>query len=534
MRKTFVPLFVMFFAGCGDPFGESVDMTVADFAHNREFGPPHDMRRPRDLPLRDLASEDQAVVADLSNAEDLTTVPDQMTPEDLSVSEDLSAPEQSDLSSADDLAAPDDFAVPEEDLSTPPDLVSVEDFATNPPDLISLPDLTILPDLTTRPDLLAYVLPNDQIFWTRLTREPADILVADGTTKYRISTPVFTASARQNVLVDRQRLTLLGDGASYKSITVTDGSSWNELRTPVGQNIEADVDIPNLFFIQAGHNLTTETYVQLEPVRSWNDVPNPTGVPRSGAIVGIGIASGDKPDWGVEYTNALNIRAWGVADYRTQYAPIVNMMSERFVVRAAKLAVFPMALNNNRLLVGDIEVAKFGVRVIAGSSGASKRFTFELMASHGPESTFELSNLRIRLNEREDLVTLTDCQGQPFIKTNWHESSDQPACVAVTFQSEVVHDQQAIVFSLRGLNMGQIRDGDSLVTHFMRSGAPPESTGSLTADGSVRLPDGSMIGGAIIWSDMSELPHNDFENGSVDWISDGLIAGMDAQWVLVR
>ncbi len=383
------------------------------------------------------------------------------------------------------------------------------------------------------------------------------ILVAGGEAWENLGEFHASSIKGEDALIDLINVVSRGDAASFEAVAVAkDGAvrGWSTL--PSGKDKSVDVDISsNPLIVPANGSVSFQIWAKLNPVVPGSSVGGVwDGVARSGVIVALGLGAGlQMGEWDATYAGKYNIRATGLTSGKRIYASAgSDRFGHDFEVRKTKPIISHQALNSTILTGGaDTDLYKFQVAADPAGSLAVKKIRFNGDWAQTVQSNFQLCNFRIRRGAQDlapNQVKITDTShGTDLWNGCWQKDTVNSAHLAIVFTDEETVSGSGNVYTLHATVVGIVSSGDSVVTFFTRWAGigPLPVTGWLTIDDGVESlgPDfgmpwnivyGQEYDGAIIWSDLSEVPHSDGVHGSRDWTWEDLLEDLSNFQALSR
>ncbi len=381
------------------------------------------------------------------------------------------------------------------------------------------------------------------------------IIAADSTTWQSLAQ--FRVSAKDEAsTIDRIAVSSTGDAASFTAIAIAkDGAVLGQGVLPAGKNTSKDIDLStNPVFVPKDGYVTLQLWGKISYVQSSSSANGATdNVPRSGASVGLGIASGlTNGQWNTNYQNKANIHAIGSASGSPVYSTDDDHLSNIvYTVRKTKPFVARQSLVSTTLASGaDMDLYKFSVGADTNGNATLKRVVFTIVKTTSTGSTLNLNNFRIRKGSTDispSNVKITNAETGADLRSG--SLTGSTSIVSVEFVTEESIQGSGNVYTLHATVSGTVVSGDSVLIFFYKTGNTTPVTGFLTKS-NVMLSgilgphivnttqyDIPTATGSFIWSDMSDAPHYDADgksNGSYDWINEVGVNDLISAQILSR
>jgi hypothetical protein len=359
----------------------------------------------------------------------------------------------------------------------------------------------------------------------------------------------YRATAQnEDLRIEKIAVSSTNDAAAYTQIAVAvDGAvkGWDVL--PSGSGKYKTIDFSSSpITVTRNTSANFQLWAKLAQSQASSTVGQATsGVARTGALAGLGIASGitsGDDAWNSDYNDKLNIRAVGIGSGNLVYATSSVMgqavSGNNFVVRKTKPTITRQTLSTTTLASGQqMDLYKFQVSADAGGALALKKVTFALTTTTSTGS-LSLSNFRIRRGSTElptTSVDIVDGNGTN-IEAGAISTSTTSKRVIVHFDNGSAGSEEYVsgsgnVYTLVATVGGTLVAGDQVTTSLDRTNDTAlVAAGYLTASASgstpapnltaAAAPGGTVTAADFIWSDISEIPHSDAvgaSGGSYDW-----------------
>lgn len=298
----------------------------------------------------------------------------------------------------------------------------------------------------------------------------------------------------------------------------------------------ADIPLVSTLTIPAGSSIQIQLWARLNPIvaRSTTAPGLTSGVPRSGNLVNLGLASGIYGgEWNERYAGKYHIEATCGTVGMSVYASAAPAQGGRdFTVRRSTLEVTQQPLRSTMLGNGTQDVYSFQVSSGPAADTSFKRVTWRYTRPSGP-SSLSIGNFRLFRNGNE--MPRRDYR---IVDENWVDLNNQMLSPSSTMGTiSLIFNNEELVSSRNIYTLqATVRNaalGDTFVLDPRLDGPDPSITGYLTADrvGGLNLDtsepadDISEHGAWFLWSDLSEVPHIDtpgIRGGSRDWIANSL------------
>lgn len=283
---------------------------------------------------------------------------------------------------------------------------------------------------------------------------------------------------------------------------------------PTSGMVDVDLSQSPLTVPQDGL-LSIEIFAKLAPVVSWNAVPAPSGLPRSGHAFGLTLTSSvTTGEWNSAYSGNLNVRATGKASGERLYAAEGPVEVNPMVVRKTQPHILKQNLSSTTLANIDMDLIKF--QVAADSAGAIglKQVMFNVTMTPG----LILSNFRVRRGATD--MSLSDFSIVFQDGTDLESGSlAGNGVVVMSFTNEETILGSGNVYTLHA-NVSGATPGKNVTVGFRQDPSVPIISGSLMSNVShgtfasspsiFQLDDAASQGGTadafgtFLWRDRSE------------------------------
>jgi hypothetical protein len=404
------------------------------------------------------------------------------------------------------------------------------------------------------------------------------ILVADNETWQTLAR--YRADAQyEDVTIDYLGVTSTGPSANFRDVAVVQSADANcssytvrgtkSLNSGVSQVEEVDLS-SNPIVVAKGSTSYICLMARLASTTPSSTNADVNAAPRSGNVVALGIPTGALTVGGSAstiftsalYAGNLAVRATGSASGERVYqAAGADIEGNSFIVRRAKPVVTQTQGLSTALSAGQktLYSAQIGAE---GGSVAIKQLTFQITAA--TTSNMTLSNFRISkggadMNLSDVTIIAANNTDLETDTVNIHESTATSTFLAIVrFTNEEVISGSGTTYALRATVGGlSSTTGDSITTSLAQktfSGSVEDNavTGYLALNGSqltIGSEDAGLLGldtnsafpttsvdhaGAMLWSDMSEVPHSSSESTSQsrDWTYEYLVDTISGSQVL--
>lgn len=362
----------------------------------------------------------------------------------------------------------------------------------------------------------------------------------------------------------RVRVATVGWSANYRRIGVNVGRGTTDDRfgmataIPAGANQAVDIDIVPPYRVVRGARFNLRLLATMADVIAPAAAAGEENAPLSGNTVGLGLVAGyTGPGWSTAYGRTLNVMVRdsagaGLCAYGMAAPATVN------VLRKTVLVVSPMAVPTLILAEG-ADTVLFSSQLSsnpASASAATKKVSYRFHFDCHDGSTLSLANFRMRLGsifltDEEVTIRAGDQLPAGLYRDVAHGAiscADRDGVVAVIFRHEVMVSGSGIVLTLHATVGGTFRLGDRvefghwryLPTNFNLTGylgredianpVPSPTGGTMNVPGPDLMdrPDGmaTLFIGALLWSDLSDLPHSDQQGRSRDWMNTYLVSDL--------
>lgn len=373
-------------------------------------------------------------------------------------------------------------------------------------------------------------------------------ILVSGTDTWQNMAEYRATAQNEDLRIEKIAVSSTNDAAAYTQIAIAvDGAvkGWDVL--PSGSGKYKTIDFSSSpITVTRNTSANFQLWAKLAQSQASSTVGQATsGVARTGALAGLGIASGitsGDDAWNSDYNDKLNIRAVGIGSGNLVYATSSVMgqavSGNNFVVRKTKPTITRQTLSTTTLASGQqMDLYKFQVSADAGGALALKKVTFALTTTTSTGS-LSLSNFRIRRGSTElptTSVDIVDGNGTN-IEAGAISTSTTSKRVIVHFDNGSAGSEESVsgsgnVYTLVATVGGTLVAGDQVTTSLDRTNDTAlVAAGYLTASASgstpapnltaAAAPGGTVTAADFIWSDISEIPHSDAvgaSGGSYDW-----------------
>lgn len=340
------------------------------------------------------------------------------------------------------------------------------------------------------------------------------------------------------------------DNADFVAVAIAQGGAVK------GQDVFAagatgtkDIDLStNVIVVPKDSSLQFQVWAKLSAVQASSTVSGAfAGVSRSGNAPAVGLQNGVQTgEWDANYAPNLNVRTIGASSGERVYALTGAAHGNNMILRKTMPIVTKQSLSSTTLANIDQDLLKFQVAADSAGSVAWKQAIFSLSKTG---ATLTLSNFRLRRGS-------TDLDSSVYAITNGTSTADLTsttipagvtgATVVVSFKpgQEETISGSGNVYTLHATVAGAAA-GSNVSISFVREATSSIATGYLTtnpiapyatstnifhidtavAPMALGVGNPANFAGTFVWSDNSEVPHNQGAvantlTSSRDWIND--------------
>jgi hypothetical protein len=313
----------------------------------------------------------------------------------------------------------------------------------------------------------------------------------------------------------------LSDPADFSGIAVASGGVIRgQSLMPVSG--KADVDLWNdPIMVPKDGSVTFQLWAKATMVFPSTVNPGGEGIARSGDSPALGIASDlVTGEWTDAYLGNLNVRATGQNSVERLYAAKGAAMGNPMTLRKSVPFIVKQSLYSTTLANIDQDLIKFQVAADSAGPIAIRQFRFSVPKSSG----VSLSGYKLRRGSMD--LPSTDV---------WFNINipDQDSMIVKFTQDELITGS-GNVYTVHAVVSGAV-SGSWITTSLVQ--ADPEPT-PVTGFIAGCYPAGMWVSVSpihtdemqygceplgILWSDLSELPHDPYGNESGDWTNDALV-----------
>ncbi len=323
------------------------------------------------------------------------------------------------------------------------------------------------------------------------------------------------------------------DPADFKVIAVaSEGFVKSQDVMPSTGLMDADLST-NPITVPKDGDVLFQIWAKVAPVVASSVVSGATkGVCRSGHTPALMVDSDRTTgEWDSNYVGKLNARSTGMTSGERIYAAKGAKHGNPMVVRKSKPIVKMLPLSSTTLANIDQDLIKFQIAADSAGSVAVKHVS----VSYDKKGAFGLTNFRLRRGATDmDSATYSVrvyVPGSTDLVDELKGSYSGGGTLIVSFHKEEIVSGSGEVYTIHASVTG-VKTGDALVLdiHLSADAAYKQSfTGKLTNLGGYFGLKTDDKGEAhkhyttFLWSDLSEVPHDDTIDGSSDWINDTFV-----------
>ena len=363
------------------------------------------------------------------------------------------------------------------------------------PAVILTPEDTITVDAVPTPGELTVIA----------GEHPSSNIIVGGTNEWSTVAQHCVIATGENVTINSLTIHGHGDAASNHRFAVSyDGAIVGQDIFPVGVNQSRRVELTTPFTALAGMQTCFRLLAMPEAVIPTAAIAGGRrdDVPLSGNEIALGVGAIE----GLGETSGQSIST-------SLPAPL---MGNIFVVRKTNIVVVQQPITSTTLTNGSQqELLKLQVSSSGTRAAALKKITFSITCNEG--SSIQLSNFGLRRGSSE---LTTDVRIMTEAGLELRDAT--VACntnVVVIFMDDQIITGSGQVFTLLATPSNVVA-GNTLETSLAHSHDLPTVTGHLSTDRLHIETAASLASDSFIWSDLSEVPH---DNTSNDWIGESLI-----------
>lgn len=315
--------------------------------------------------------------------------------------------------------------------------------------------------------------------------------------------------------MDVVRAASRGYSASFAQIAVAfEGRIIGTAVLPTGVDQERDVELTTPIILPAQEVRIIQLWVRLAPVIDYSAIPaGATNVPRSGARIALGIASGvhlEDLRWDASYSGMLNIHSTSVDSGELVRASASGVFfGNSFVVRRSKPTVTIVRPTSTNIPASGerLDLIRFHTSADAAGPIAHKAFRMLVQLDRMAGSTLALDQFELYENGR----LMSPSEYNVVRLGTIIRAFDVPY---VLFTVEFVHERRIMAETTSQLLFttrvqGDVRSGDTVRVSLLETDFPGPVTGRLAGEGDIMTDDGTVVVSAFTWSDYSDTPHSD-------------------------